>query len=70
MTTYYANEKIDYGKKPGKIASPMIYRPKEINPLMVIYEENDEWLATYNFYRTSYGFGEDVYLLDTVRIKW
>jgi len=69
MTTYCANEKIDYGKKPGKIASPMIYRPKEINPLMVIYEENYEWIATYKFYRTSFGFGEDVYLLDTVMIK-
>ena len=55
MTTYYANEKIDYGKKPGKVANPLIWRPKEINPLAVIYEENNEWIATYHFFALAMG---------------
>ena len=70
MTLYCANEKINYGKKPGKIACAMKWIKKQENPPMKIYEENEEWIATYTFINTSFGpQGEDVYALETVEIK-
>lgn len=70
MKTYYADEKIDYGKSPGKIASAMKWIKKQENPPMKIFEENDEWIATYTFINTSFGpQGEDVYILNKVEIK-
>ena len=70
MVLYYANKKIDYGKKPGKIASAIKFFPKQENPPMKICDENEEWIATYEFINTSFGpQGEDVYKLETVEIK-